>query len=410
MEVYLARQPIFNRRKELYAYELLFRSSMSGGFPGIDGDQATSRILSSSFFTTGISKVSGGKPCFINFTQELLLQGIPAMLPRERVVVEVLEDVKATPEVVTACRELAGQGYIIALDDFVFSRDLLPLIELAHIIKIDFRQTPQAELKALLGLLPKNIKLLAEKIETYEEFGVARDLGFSYFQGYFFSRPEVLRHKDIAASKLNLFNLLTAINRPEIDFKLIERMIAPDVSLAYKLLRYINSAYYSRISEIKSVRQAVVYLGAQGTRQFVSLVAISALAADKPDELIRTSIVRARLCELLAGCGGGRVDGADLFLLGLFSLLDAMLDAPMAQLLESLPVAGEIKDALTRDQGPYAAYLRAAVAYEQGQWLDCARNLEDLGIGQHEMINAYFDALTWAEHFTDGGTAEETDA
>ncbi len=410
MEVYLARQPIFNRHKELYAYELLFRSSMSNGFPGIDGDQATSRILSSSFFTTGISKVSAGKPCFINFTQELLLQGIPAMLPKERVVVEVLEDVSPTPEVVAACRELAVQGYTIALDDFVFAHDLLPLIELAHIIKFDFRLTPPEELQGVLSSLPKRIKLLAEKIETYEEFGVARDLGFSYFQGYFFSRPEVMRHKDIAASKLNLFNLLMAINRQDIDFKQIERMISPDVSLAYKLLRYINSAFYAPVAQIKSVHQAIVYLGAKGTRQFVSLVATSALAADKPGELIRTSIVRARLCELLADCTPGRVDSADLFLLGLFSLLDAMLDAPMGQLLEALSVAEEIKAALTRDQGPYAAYLRAAVAYEQGQWLDCAQGLEALGIGQHEMINAYFDALTWAEHFTDGGTAEETDA
>lgn len=408
VEVYLARQPIFSRRKELFAYELLFRSSMSGGFPGIDGDQATSRLLSSGFFTTGIEKISGGKPCFINFTQELLEQGIPAMLPRKKVVVEVLENVKPTSTVVTACQELARKGYTIALDDFVFANDLLPLVELAHIIKFDFRLTPPEELRTQLGRLPRRIKLLAEKVETHEEFAAARDLGFTYFQGYFFSRPEVLRSKDIAPSKLNLFNLLMAVNRRDIDFNAIERMIAPDVALAFKLLRYINSAYYSLASEVKSVRQAIVYLGEKGTRQFVSLVATAELASDKPGELIRASIVRARLCELLAGCAGQGADTADLFLLGLFSLLDAMLDMPMAHLLHNLPVAEEIKLALVDNSGPFVPYLQASVDYEQGRWNDCCRIIQHLGISQEEMVSAYLEALSWAEHFAGGGKGEES--
>jgi len=214
MKVYVARQPIFKKNKKLYGYELLFRGGMENTFPDIDGDTATSKLLSNSFFNIGIDRLTGGKVAFINFTQELLIRKIPMMFPIENIMVEILEDVRPDEEVVNACLDISKAGYAIALDDFVFKNELKPLIELAHIIKIDFMLSPIEEIRQLLNTLKGyKIKLLAEKIETYDEFEKAISMGFTYFQGYFFSKPEILSAKEVTPNKINLLQIVVEANK-----------------------------------------------------------------------------------------------------------------------------------------------------------------------------------------------------
>jgi c-di-GMP-related signal transduction protein len=399
MDIYVARQPIFNRKKKLYGYELLFRDGLSNIFPDIDGHAATSKILSHSFLSMGMDHITGGKTAFINFTDQLLLKRIPLLFPRGKLIVEILEDVEAVEPVVEACRELRRMGYQLALDDFIYRKDLEPLMALAGIIKIDFMLTPREERADLVSrLTPYKVKLLAEKIETHEEFRQALDMGFDYFQGYFFSKPEILKGKSPSPAKLTLLQIMAAANREDCSFSEIEKTIQRDVAMSYKLMRYINSAYFSRAQEISSMKQAIVLLGEKEMRRFVSLMALANLAEDKPDELIRASIVRAKLCELLGKGNDAQVDEAELFTLGLFSLIDAILDERIEGIMEKLPLSDDIKSALVKGDGKLAAYLRIASSYETGDWQGFREAVAKTGVEDGKIPESYMDAVAWAEN------------
>lgn len=395
MDVYIARQPIFNSHKRLYAYELLFRESLGEALADVEGNRATTSLLSSTFLTEGIEKIAGGKPCFVNFTEELLTEDIAAFFPKTKMVVEVLEDVAPIPVIIEACKKLSNQGYLIALDDFVYRPELDPLIDLADIIKIDFRLSSQDEIDRMIFRLSRwKVKLLAEKVETYTEFEQALKRGFTYFQGYFFSQPEVMRIREVSSMKLNLIQLLAEIHRKKTTVERMEKIISTDVGISYKLLRYINSAYYYLLHRVTSVRQAIVYLGPKEIRRFATLVAISELAFDKPEELIRLSVVRGRFCELLAGKG---VDAAQLFLLGLFSLLDAILDTPMVEIMKKLPLQEDVEDALVRKSGLLFPYLQVVVGYERHEMKQCATGLRSLHVPEHGIHRLYLDAVEFAD-------------
>jgi len=399
MEVFVARQPIFNRKQKIYGYELLFRDGKSNAFPRIDGDTATCKLLSNSFMSMGIEQIAGGKKSFINFTGDLLVKEVPKMFPPEKIMVEVLEDVTPEEPVVKACEDMVGSGYEIALDDFFYRADLAPLIALAKVIKIDLRLTPLEGIGDLVSKLSgKGIKLLAEKVESHEEFQRAVEMGFEYFQGYFFSKPQVLQAKDIAPSKINLLQITAEANKEDFRFESLEKFISRDVSISYKLMRYINSAYFRRVQEISSIKQAIVLLGERGLRRFISLVTMARLAADKPDELIRTSIIRARLCEQLAK-EKNRTDESELFTLGLFSLIDAILDSPMETLMERLPFSEGIKSALVRGEGELADYLRLVTYYEAGDWEGFAAMADRIGLDEEKVPVYYLDAVGWADSY-----------
>ena len=398
MEVYVARQPIFNRTKKIFGYELLFRGGTTNAFPPIDGDTATSKLLSNSFFNIGIEQLTGGKKAFVNFTEDLLVKKVPSLFPKNILVVEILEDVKPHNGVVEACREIAKQGYPVALDDFFYTSEWDTLISLADVIKIDFMATEANTIKEYVhGLSRPGLKFLAEKVETHEEFEFALELGFEYFQGYFFSKPQIVEGKDVSPSKINLVQLLAEANRPDFRFDELEKIVSRDVSISYKLMRYINSPFFKRVHEISSIKQAVVLLGEQGMRQFISLIVMAKLASDKPEELVRTSIIRARLCELLGRCGKGEVEGSELFTLGLFSLIDAIMDERMHTLMEKLPLTEAIKKALTSNQGVLADYLKVATSYESGDWESFEESTQKLGIDQESVPGLYLEALGWAD-------------
>jgi EAL and modified HD-GYP domain-containing signal transduction protein len=399
MEVYVARQPIFDKNKKIYGYELLFRDGIANFFPEIDGDTATSKVLSNSFFALGIDRITGGKRAFINFTRELLVLKIPTMFPREKIMVEILEDVKPDEQVVSACKEMAQDGYRIALDDFCYKPDLQPLIDLAKIVKIEFMLYSIEKVKEQVDKLAvHNVNLLAEKLENEEAFQLASKMGFEYFQGYFFSKPQVMEGKDIAPSKLSLLQIIAEVNKADFKFEELEKLIVRDVSTSYKLMRYINSAYFRRVQEISSIKQAITLLGEKEVRRFISLIALAQLASDKPDELIRTSIIRARFCELL-GKYIGSMDESELFTVGLFSLIDAILDDTMANIMEKLPFSKAIKGALVYKEGELSDYLNLVSNYEIGGWKAVSETVTKIGVSEEKIPEFYMDAIGWADSY-----------
>jgi c-di-GMP-related signal transduction protein len=400
LDIYLARQPIFDKKQRICAYELLFRDGPSNAFPDLDGDTATSKLLSNSFFRMGIDQVSHGKKAFINFTQELLVKKVPTLFPPQTLVVEVLEDVRPDRDLILACKEIKDKGYVLALDDFILRPELKPLVLLAKLVKIDFRASPMEGIERCvrdLAVFP--VRLLAEKVETREEFTRAFEMGFEYFQGYFFSKPEILKERDISPSKMALLQIVAEANKEDFSFEALEKMIARDVSISYKILRYMNSSFFKRVNEISSLKQAIVLLGEQGIRRFMSLIVMSRLAEDKPDVLVRTSIIRARFCELLGKGSRRKVDESELFTLGLFSLIDAILDDSMDRLMKKLPLSEEIKRALVEGSGNLIDFLKLSWAYEKGDWTGVAQAASRIEVEEEKMPAFYVDAIGWADSF-----------
>ncbi|MFN2337829.1 MAG: EAL and HDOD domain-containing protein, partial [Gammaproteobacteria bacterium] len=341
-DIFIGRQPIFDRELKLYAYELLFRSGMANHAGQFDGDQATSQVIVNVFMELGLDQIVGPHWAFINMTRAFIIASAPLPFPRDRVVLELLEDIRPDPEVIEGLRGFTDQGYQVALDDFIYHESLRPLVELAHIVKIDLMAVPREDLARHVEQLRQHqVKLLAEKIETEEEFEYCKGLGFDYFQGYFLSRPSVVQGSQLPPNRLAVLQLLAKVQDPNSDARDLELLISQDVALSYKLLRYINSAFFAFPKEIDSIRQAVVYLGMRAIKTWVSLLAVAGLG-DKPVELVPQAMQRARMCELLARTAR-RPNPESYFTVGLFSLLEALMEAPLAQILEALPFSEEIR-------------------------------------------------------------------
>lgn len=397
MYFYAARQPILDRDKNLYAYELLFRDGLENAFPNIDGDEATSRMVEGSQLSFGLDDFLGDKPGFINFTLETLIKKYPSMLPKEQVVVEILETVQPGKRLLAECQALKEKGYILALDDYIHQpvwRHFYPVID---IIKIDFRSTSTDtinEIKTAIAQFP-HIQLLAEKVETNEEFQLALDLGFSYFQGYFFSKPEMMQSKALSPAQMTLAELLYETSKSDLDLGKITEVIQRDVHLSYKLLRYSNSAVFKRRAEIETIKQALIVLGQIELKKFLSLLFTAQISSDKPAELMRMSMTRARFAEGIAKLHG-KVDIAKAFLTGLMSLMDAILDEPIESVMNKLPLAKEIKDALVERQGVLAEYIQLIQYYEKAQWPEASASIAQLKLPGDKVPDAYHAAVQWA--------------
>ena len=397
MDAFIARQPIFDVNKKLYAYELLFRDGLCNCMPQVEGDVATSKVLSNAYLTTGLSQITGGRRAFINFTEKLILKEMPLFFPKETTVVEILEDVPSTGAVLAAGRKLSEQGYIIALDDFVFQPDMASLIDLADIIKVDFRLAPISKITEYLekGHL-RGATLLAEKVETHEEFRLAVDLGFTYFQGYFFSKPEVIKGKDISGSRFRLLQIMASVNQPDFEFEEVENLVHQDLAISYKLLAVVNSAFFIRRSRVTSIKEALVFLGQNDVRRFVSLIALSHITSDKPNELIRCSCIRARFCESLSTVSTCSESADELFTLGLFSNIDSLLDRSMDAVMAKLPLSQKIVDALVYDRGELSKYLVMVKCYEKGDWSSVKFMAVELCIAEETIPPIYKEACEWA--------------
>lgn len=401
-DIFVARQPIFDTQQKIFGYELLFRSGLENFFDqSLDVDFASSKTLLDSLLVFGIDELTQGKKMFLNFTRKVLLSEVALALPKEQLVIELLETVEPDQEVIEMCTKFKEKGFVLALDDFQYSPAFEPLMKMADIIKVDFLLTKGEERREVMEKCPlKNVEFLAEKIETNEEYKESIEMGYRYFQGFFFSRPVILSGKDVPSYKLNLLQVLQELNQPFMDVKKIESILVRDVSMSYKLLRFINSAAFGIPSEIRSIRHALNLLGLMELKKWMSLIVLSQIGSDTPEELTVNSIVRAKFCELIADKTTMKKRRDDLFLMGLFSYIDTFLNRPMAEILHDLPIAADIKDALLGTQGPMRQVLDLIIKYEQGNWEAVAEITAALKLDNSKILPDYLTAIKWANDFS----------
>jgi len=395
---YAARQPILTADQQVYGYELLFRDSLENSFTSNDPDAASRHVLDSSILM-GLDVLCDGRRAFINCTRDLLLRGYVTLLPPNQTAVEILETVQPDELVISTCRRLKDSGYLIALDDFAENDSREPLVEVADVIKIDMRTTSIDACAAIVKRYanPRR-RLLAEKTETREEFQAARKAGFSYFQGYFFRKPEIVQAREIPANRINYLRLLQAISQPEADPRKIEEILKGEASLCYRLLRYLNSPIFGFRQEVKSVRHALTILGDREMRRWIRLVTTLTAGQNKPTDLILTALTRARFCELIST----KVNhgSSDLFLVGLLSVMDAILEMPMGLVLDGIAVEPDTRAVLLGEQCSLTPIYDLMLAQEAGEWSESERLSEQLHLPGTFAADVHWSAMQWASEMT----------
>lgn len=390
---YVARQPIFTADEKVFGYELLFRDGVEDYFREQDADAASRKTLDSSL-QMGLQMLCDGRRAFVNCTREVLLKDYITLLPSPHTVVEVLESVPSDDLVKAALQRLKEAGYMIALDDFMVDDPRSPLADFADIIKVDMRRTTPEQRTSLMGLYgPWRCRLLAEKVETREEFAAAKTAGFVYFQGYFFSKPELMQAKEIPANRLNCMRLLQAVSKPDLQVKELETLIKQEASVCYRLLRYMNSAAFGIRNEVHSIRHAITLLGEREVRRWVRLVATLSAGEGKSSALVTTAMTRARFCENISA----RVPHgeSDVFLMGLLSMIDAILEIPMVTVLENIPLDHDTKSVLLGGESKLRPLYQLMLARESGDWKGTAQYAQQLGIAESEVAQAYWHAMQW---------------
>jgi len=397
---FVARQAILTADEKVFGYELLFRDGIEDFFRQADADAASRSTLNTSMLI-GLDALCDGRRAFINCTREILLNDYITLLPPSQTVVEVLETVTPDDEVRAACRRLKKAGYIIALDDFAVNDPREALSDLTDIIKVDLRSTSPANAAAMVRRYgARRCRMLAEKVETREEFTTTKDNGFLYFQGYFFRRPETLTVHEIAANRLNYLRMLTAVSQPVLDVREIENLVKGEASLCYRLLRYLNSAAFGFGSEIHSVRHALSILGERETRRWIRLVAMLGAGQDKPSDLVLSALVRARFCELLSP--KIQRGDSDLFLIGMLSLMDSILEIPMRRVLDNMPIDMESKAVLLGEPSNLRSFYQLMLAQESGNWMAVTELAGELDLNDSEVADAYWQAMQWARQVSAG--------
>jgi len=399
MDIFLARQPIFDRFNKLIGYELLFRNSEKNSYQSEDGDKATTEVIKNMFINMGIEKVTGGKKAFINFTENILKSDIFEVLSPESVIIEILEDIEPTDEILELCKKLKTLGYTIALDDFVYSSKYRKILEITDIIKVDFKITTGCERRRVIEQVnSKNIKFLAEKVETIEEFNDAVSIGYSYFQGYYFSKPLIISGKRISENKAIYVKLLKEINSTDFTLESIENLIKKDISLSFKLLKLINSANYSFRCEIKSIKQVLSLIGEKEMKKWLYLIVFKTIGEDKPGIILINSLTRAKFAELIACKIGREIDNFNAYLIGMLSLMDLLLDRPLKHILDELLVPNEVKDTLNGTcNDSYSKILSLIIEYEKGQWSKVSKISKELNLDEKCLPKAYYEAILYSK-------------
>jgi len=399
---YLARQPILDLRGRVHGYELLFRAGPETSFRG-DGNAATRSMLDN-MVLFGLQRLTGGASAFMNCTQETLTENLVHLLPSGLAVLEILESVDPTPDLLAACHRLKALGFRLALDDFVWKPEFAPLVELADYIKVDFVKSGPEERQSLLHRL-RNVAVayVAEKIETQEDYKQARLEGFKLFQGYYFCRPVLLKNRKIPANRFSQIEIMRLLRSDPIDLHKLTQQVKRDASLTYRLLRLVNSPMCAMRQEVSSIQAALLAVGEDTFRRIAMLAIASEFNEGQPAEILRMAFVRGRFCELAAS--KGEQDPTEQYLLGMLSLLPAMMRLPMEELTQSLPLRKEICDALNRDVNSEGKFLRWLEYHELADWDACDAVAEANGLDQEHLLRCYADAMVWAEEALQ---AEET--
>ncbi len=397
MDVFVARQPIFKRNMQLYGYELLYRRSRNNYFEGEDDTLSTAELISNSFLVIGYDELIENTKGFINFSAELLMRDMPLMLPRDKVVIELLERAQITDELLLVLKKHKSMGYTLALDDFALDMEdmqVAELLELADIVKIEFPNVRLDIQRSLIRKYKGRIKFLAERIETREEFRIALEMGYTLFQGYFFSKPVIVNAKEIHTVKSNAGLAIQELSRNDPNLKYIERIFEQDVGLSYKLLKLANSAFFSTGRQVKSIRQAIMHIGTDELNNWLHLIFLKSMQSVENKELIKTSIIRAKLLSLLVN---EKCKEADCFFVGMFSSLDILLNQDMEQALGGLPLSQTVKDTLLGRDTQLTPYLRIVLNLELGNWETVEILLHETGITRKIYMDAYLCALRWQQ-------------
>lgn len=385
----IGRQQILDSNLETFAYEILFRGKDFDLNIKDGATNATNQVITDSILEIGLTEIVGPHKAFINFTSQNILEKTPLSLPKERIVIEVLENVTVDLRIIGNLRELSQQGYTIALDDFVLTPEWLPLLEFADIVKIDVMASSLDETRKLIEQLkPFKIKLLAEKVETHQEFELLKKWGCEFFQGFFFSKPNIVEGRRIGVNQTTALQLLAAVNKPDVSFSELNTIVSRDVGLSYKLLQYINSASFSLPNRVESIQQAITYLGLGEVRRWINILTLSSLST-KPQALLQNTLIRAKMCELLAS--EVKSDSAHLFLIGLLSGLDAILDMPMEKVLNQLPLSKEIAEAILDRSGIAGEILQYAIDYER--WELNNGGFKD--VAPARVATIYLECISW---------------
>jgi len=398
LDVFDARQLIFDFDMNVVAYELLFRTSLDNFYDiKLDGDESTAKLISNSFLLIGLDTITKQKKAFINFTKKLLINMAPTVIPNNLISVEVPEDIEVDADVIQACSDLKDRGYEIVLDNFVYNDEYKPLVDLADVIKIDFQQSKGDERREIVEQFKDSgIKFLAEKLETVEEFEKAISYGYDYFQGYFFCKPIIISERDIPVSKLSVLEFINEINMPDVEFEKLEEIIKHDLSLTYRLLRFINSAYFNFSMKVESIRHVLLLIGMREIKKWASIIALGAIGEDKPVELLNISLVRAKFCEFIAEEIGQKRNEHNFFMMGLFSLIDALLDRHMEDVLKDIYMEAEVKAALLGEENIYSDVCNLVIAYEKGDWEKVNDYTEKIDINEIVLPTYYFNSTKWA--------------
>lgn len=406
MESIVARQPIFDARRQVFGYELLFRPRPGQASAAIDGDSATTSVINDALHLHGLASLINTRKCFVNLTRNALLDEVYTTLPPQITVIELLETIEPDAEVISACRKAREQGYLVALDDYILDPKFAPLMPHLDVLKVDVAQVRTSQFADVVAMRQQyGFELLAEKVEHNVTFERARDVGFAYFQGHFFCRPQILQQRSVPESRVNLLRFLKAINEPDVDLSEVEEVIRHDLALSYKLLRYLNSAAFGFRARIESIYHALTLLGTRPLRKWASLVAVTSIGRGKSEELLLTCMIRARFCERIGGqldadrsTGDAKRAASEFFTLGMFSLLDAILDRPIREIVASLALPEHLRNALIDEPSPMADVLALIVAFERGNWEKVAAATRALALSDDIVCHAYRDAVAWASN------------
>lgn len=387
--LFVARQPIYDSKDNLTGYELLYRAGNTDVAEFVDGKFASSQVILNSFLDVGFDSLVGSTNAFINITEDFILDESLTPMCEKQIVLELLEEITPSAEVIKGVKRLKNIGYRIALDDFKFSHEYDELLELSDFVKLDVIDLgEEGIIRELDNLNLYDVKIIAEKVETQEMHAFCKKLDFDFFQGFYYCKPELIEHKSISSNKLVVLNLMKELVKPDFSFSEIEKALAQDATLTYKLLRYVNSAAFTQRREIESIKEALALVGGDIILKWTTLLLMMQLAEGKPHALLVTALVRAKMCELI-----GNEFSGQMFTIGLISLLDALMDVPLVELLDDLTLSNQVKSALLDYRGDYGKLLRNVIRYEQGRWDELIIE----GVDMKDYFSCYMDAVKWAD-------------
>ena len=399
----VARQPILDERGQVFGYELLYRGAPGDTACVVKSDLASASVITSAMLDLGLDTLTGGRRAFLNVTGALVIEQIDALVPPGDVVLELLETIEITHELIAACRKLKAKGYVLALDDFVAGSTAEALLPYVSFVKVDVLTTPMAEvIEIAWRLKPLGVTMLAEKVESREVYEQTLGAGYTLFQGYYFCKPVIRMGAAIPAHQLVYIRLLAALSKPDLSMQELEALVKQDVSLSLRVLRFVNSAAVPIRTEVGSIRQALLLIGIEPIRKWASVWCLAGLNPGVTPELTTLALVRARSCELV-GEKSRLLDASELFVVGLFSLLDVLLSRTMADALDNLPLPPSTADALLGRDNKERSVLNAVIAYENGEWDGASHAAANAGVDAAVLPAAYTTALRWAQDISRSG-------